>query len=68
MTEAAQSLVQQMQAQILKSAEDFYGNSLGTLESQLENDRSQLQDLLEQLPESQQDARAQLEEMVSSYW
>ena len=47
MTEAAQSLVQQMQVQVLKSAEDFYGNSLGTLESQLENDRSQLQDLLE---------------------
>jgi RNA binding exosome subunit len=52
MTEAAQSLVQQMQVQVLKSAEDFYGNSLGTLEKQLENDRSQLQELIEQLPES----------------
>jgi RNA binding exosome subunit len=58
MTEAAQRLVQQMQVQVLKSAEDFYGNSLGTLESQLENDRSQLQELIEQLPESQQETAA----------
>ena len=67
MTEGVASLAQQIQEQVLKSAQDFYGNSLGSLKSQVENDRSQLQDLLEQLPDSQEEARAQLEELVASY-
>lgn len=67
MTEGVASLLQQIQQQVLNSAQDFYGNSLGSLKGQLENDRSQLQELIEQLPESQQDARAQLEELVASY-
>ena len=67
MTEGISNLAQQIQEQVLKSAQDFYGNSLGSLKSQVENDRSQLQELLEQLPGSQEDARAQLEELVASY-
>jgi uncharacterized protein YjbJ (UPF0337 family) len=66
-TEGAQNLNQAIQAQTLKSAQDFYEDSLGSLKGQLEDDRSQLQELLDQLPESQQDARARLEEMVRSY-
>jgi pyruvate/2-oxoglutarate dehydrogenase complex dihydrolipoamide acyltransferase (E2) component len=66
-TEGVQNLVQQIQEQILKSAQDFYENSLGDLMGQVHNDRSQLQELLEQLPESQEDAREQLEQLVSSY-
>ena len=67
MTEAAQSLIQQIQQQTVKSAQDFYGSSLGSLKGRLENDRSQLEDLLEQLPESQQDARAHIEQLIASY-
>jgi uncharacterized protein YjbJ (UPF0337 family) len=65
--EQTQNLAQQIQEQTLKSARGFYGDSLGSLKGQLEDDRYQLQDLLDQLPESQQDARARLEEMVESY-
>lgn len=60
-------LTQNIQEQVLKSAQDFYGNSLGSLKSQLENDSSQLQEMLEQLPDSQEDVRAQLEALVASY-
>ena len=67
MTEGATNLTQQIQQQVLKSAQDFYENSLGSLKSQLENDRSQLQELLEQLPDSQEDAHAQLEEWLAAY-
>ena len=52
MTEGIQNLIQQIQEQILTSAQDFYENSLGDLMGQAQNDRSQLQELLEQLPES----------------
>ena len=51
--EQTQNLAQQIQEQTLKSARGFYGDSLGTLKGQLEDDRSQLQELLDQLPESQ---------------
>ena len=64
--EQIQNLAQQIQEQTLKSARGFYGDSLGSLKGQLEYDRSQLQVLLDQLPESQHDARARLE-MVESY-
>ena len=66
-TEEAQNLNQAIREQTLKSAQDFYGDSLGLLKGQLEDDRGQLQDLLDQLPDSQEDARARLEEMVESY-
>jgi RNA binding exosome subunit len=51
--EQIQNLAQQIQEQTLKSARGFYGDSLGSLKGQLEYDRSQLQVLLDQLPESQ---------------
>jgi hypothetical protein len=69
--ERIQNLSQQIREQTLKSAQDLYGNSLGDLIGQVQNDRSQLQELLEQLPESHEganeDARKQLEQLVSSY-
>lgn len=67
MTEGAQNLNEAIRKQTLKSARGFYGDSLGSLKGQLEDDRTQLQELLDQLPEFQQDARARLEEMVESY-
>jgi pyruvate/2-oxoglutarate dehydrogenase complex dihydrolipoamide acyltransferase (E2) component len=65
-SDGVENLTQSVQEQVLKSAQDFYGNSLGDLMGQMHNDRSQLQELLEQLPESQEEAREQLEAMVSS--
>jgi hypothetical protein len=65
--EQTQNLTQQIQEQTLKSARDFYGKSLGSLKGQLEDDRSQLQELLDQLPDSQKDARVRLQQMVESY-
>src|SRR5215208_816744 len=67
MTENVQNLQQQIQEQTVHSAQDFYGNSIGQLKGQLQNDRTQLESLLEQLPEDQEDARAQIQEMVDSY-
>ena len=67
MTEGAQDLNQAIREQTIKSAQDFYGGSLGSLKGQLEDDRSQLQELLDQLPDSQEEARAQLQELVASY-
>ena len=61
------SLTQEIQEQIVQSAQDFYSNSLGQLKSQLENDRSDLENLLEQLPESQEKVRSQIQELVDSY-
>ena len=66
-------LVQQVQEQILKqqateSAQDFYETSLGLLKSRLENDRSQLQNLLlRQLPDLQQEVCNQIKALVASY-
>jgi hypothetical protein len=60
LAEGAQNLNQTIRGQTLKSAQSFYRNSLGSLKDQLEGDRAQLQELLAQLPESLQDARAQL--------
>jgi pyruvate/2-oxoglutarate dehydrogenase complex dihydrolipoamide acyltransferase (E2) component len=62
-----QQLWQQLQEQVLKSAQGFCGDSLRSLNSQLENDRSQLQELLEQLPDTQEDMRARIEQLVTSY-
>ena len=67
MIEEAQNLTEAIRDRTLKSARDFYGDSLGSLKGQLEHDRSQLQELLDQLPEPQQAARSRLEEMIESY-
>ena len=45
MNEEIQNLTQQIHEQTLKGAQDFYGNSLGDLLGQVQNDRSQLQGL-----------------------
>ena len=67
MAAEVQNLIQQIQEQVLKGVEDFYGKSLGSLESRLKDDRSQLEELLEQLPNSQEDVRARIEQLVASY-
>jgi hypothetical protein len=61
------SSTREIQEQTVQSAQDFYSNSLGQLKSQLENDRSDLENLLEQLPESQEIVRSQIQELVDSY-
>ena len=61
----SQNLVQQIQEQTIKSAQDFYGESLGRIKSQLQGDRSQLESLAEQIPD--EEAQAQIQEMADSY-
>jgi pyruvate/2-oxoglutarate dehydrogenase complex dihydrolipoamide acyltransferase (E2) component len=48
----------------MQSAQDFYGDSLGRVKGQLQNDRAQLESLMEQSPP---EAQAQLQEMIDSY-
>ena len=67
MTEQGQDLVQQIQEQVQQSAEDFFGDSLGAIKNQLATHRSQLQEIVEMVPESQEDGRAQLDQLLSSY-
>ena len=67
MSEQGQNLVQQIQEQVQQSAEDFFGDSLGEIKNQLATHRSQLQELIEMLPESQEGGSAQLEQLLSSY-
>ena len=67
MTEQSQDLVQQVQEQVQQSAEDFFGDSLGAIKNQLATHRSQLQELIDMLPESQEEGRAQLEQLLNSY-
>lgn len=66
-TEQGQDLVQQIQEQVQQSAEDFFGDSLGAIKTQLATHRSQLQEIIEMLPESQEGGRAQLEQLLGSY-
>jgi hypothetical protein len=63
--EGERNLRQRIQEQTLRSARDFYGDSLGRLEGMLQGDRAQLEDLAEQLPEG--DAEAQVRDMAGSY-
>ena len=65
MSEGAQNLQQQIQQQTIQSAQDFYGESLGRLKSQLQSDRAQLESLAEQMPSVE--AQAQIQELVDSY-
>ncbi len=67
MTEQGQDLVQQVQEQVQQSAENYFGDSLGAIKNQLANHRSQLQELIDMLPESQEEGRAQLEQLLGSY-
>jgi methyl-accepting chemotaxis protein len=67
MTEQAQNLVGQIQEQVQQTAQDFFGDSLGEIKNQLATHRSQLQELIEMLPESQEEGRAQLEQLLNSY-
>ncbi len=67
MHEDAQNLAGEVREQILESARDFFGESIGALKGRLESDRSQLQSLLDNLPESQEDARSRLQKRVGSY-
>src|SRR5215210_9101993 len=62
-----QNLTQQIQEQAVSSAKDFYGDALGQVKGQLESSRSQLEELLEQLPEGQEEARSQIQELIDSY-
>jgi methyl-accepting chemotaxis protein len=67
LTEQGQNLVQQVQEQVQQSAENFFGDSLGAIKNQLATHRSQLQELIDMLPESQEEGRAQLEQLLNSY-
>src|SRR5215216_1238955 len=61
----SQNLQQQIQEQTIQSAQDFYGESLGRIKSQLQNDRAQLESLAEQMPS--EEAQAQIQELIDSY-
>lgn len=65
MPEGQGNLQQRIQEQTVRSARDFCGDSLGWLESILRGDRAQLEDLVEQLPEGDEEAR--IRDMVGSY-
>jgi DNA repair exonuclease SbcCD ATPase subunit len=67
LTEQGQNLVQQVQEQVQQSAENFFGDSLGAIKNQLATHHSQLQELIDMLPESQEEGRAQLEQLLNSY-
>ena len=68
MTEQGQNLVGQIQEQVQQTAQDFFGDSLGAIKNQLATHRSQLQEIVEMLPESQEEGgREQLEQLLSSY-
>ena len=65
MPEGERNLRQRIQEQTVRSARNFYGDSLGRLEGMLQGDRAQLEDLAEQLPEG--DAEARIRDMAGSY-
>jgi predicted ribosome quality control (RQC) complex YloA/Tae2 family protein len=67
MSEQAQNLVGQVQQQVQQTAQDFFGDSLGDIKNQLATHRSQLQEIVEMVPESQEGGRAQLEQLLGSY-
>ncbi len=59
MTDQGQNLQQQMQQQATQNAQNFYGESIGSLKSQIQNYRSQLEQFSQQVPDG--DARAQIQ-------
>src|SRR5215217_610785 len=64
-TEGVENLSQQIQEQTTRTAQNFYGESLGRIKGQLQGGRSQLENLAEQVP--QEEAQAQFQEMADSY-
>ena len=64
MTDQGPNLQQQLQQQATQNAQNFYGQSIGSLKSQVQNYRSQLEQFSQQLPE---DSQAQVQEMIDSY-
>lgn len=60
-----ENLWQQIQEQIIQSAQNFHTDALGRLKGQLRGDRAQLEDLAGQLPQG--DARARIQGMLDSY-
>ena len=60
------NLQQQLQQLSQQSAQDFYAQSVGSLKSQIQNYREQLEQYSEQLPDG--DAKAQVQEMVDYYY
>ena len=67
MTEQGQNLVGQIQEQVQQTVQDFFGDSLGAIKNQLATHRSQLQEIMEMVPEAQEGGRAQLEQLLASY-
>jgi len=62
--EGERDLRQQIQEQTMRIARDFCGDSLGRLESTLQGDCAQLEELEDQLPEGE--AKARIRDMVGS--
>jgi pyruvate/2-oxoglutarate dehydrogenase complex dihydrolipoamide acyltransferase (E2) component len=54
-----------MQQQAIQNAQNFYGQSIGRIKSQVQNYRSQLEQYSQQVPQG--DAQAQIQEMIDSY-
>lgn len=65
MPEGERNLRQRIQEQTVRTARTFCGDSLGRLEGTLRGDRTQLEDLAEELPEG--DAGTRIRDMVASY-
>ena len=65
MSNQTQSLQQQIEQQAAQSAQDFYGNSVGGIKSRIQNDRAQLEDFVQQMPQG--DAQARVQGMIDSY-
>jgi hypothetical protein len=65
MTEDARNLARWVQDQTVDSARECFGASLGQLKDGLLNDRSQLEELAEQL--RQEEAQARIQELVDAY-
>jgi methyl-accepting chemotaxis protein len=63
----AQNLLKQINDQVLQRVQEFYGKSLGSLESRIGEHRSQLQELQKQLADSQENMRAQIGQLIASY-
>ena len=64
MTDQAPNLEQQNLQAATENAQNFYGQSIGSLKSQVQNYREQLEQFSQQLPE---DSQAQVQEMIDSY-
>src|SRR3712207_1782791 len=65
MTDQTPNLQQQNLQAATQNAQNFYGQSIGSLRSQVQNYRSQLEQYSQQISDG--DAQAQIQEMVDSY-